>query len=118
MALRKKKAHSSVHVNDCKAALCQNLNGVRLHYLAAGKGNPVILLHGYAETSHMWRPADGGPRGERGRTVIAPDLRGAGQSSTPEAGYTKAEMAQGTIHALVRETGLRAHPACRGMIWG
>ena len=28
----------------------------RLHYLIAGKGEPVLLLHGYAETSHMWRP--------------------------------------------------------------
>ncbi len=32
------------------------LDGVRLHYLAAGKGEPVILLHGYAQNSHMWRP--------------------------------------------------------------
>jgi pimeloyl-ACP methyl ester carboxylesterase len=32
-----------------------NVNGVRLHYLVAGKGQPVVLLHGYAETSHMWR---------------------------------------------------------------
>jgi pimeloyl-ACP methyl ester carboxylesterase len=38
------------------------------------------------------------------RTVIAPDLRGAGQSSTPAAGYTKAEMAQ-DIHALARKLG-------------
>ena len=37
-------------------------------------------------------------------TVIAPDLRGAGQSSTPAAGYTKAEMAQ-DIHALARKSG-------------
>jgi pimeloyl-ACP methyl ester carboxylesterase len=61
-----------------------------------------VLLHGYAETSHMWRPlmehlADT-------HTVIAPDLRGAGQSSTPTSGYTKAEMAQ-DIHALVRKIG-------------
>jgi len=33
-----------------------NVNGVRLHYLVAGEGDPVILLHGYAETSHMWLP--------------------------------------------------------------
>ena len=33
-----------------------NVNGVKLHYLTAGKGEPVILLHGYAENSHMWRP--------------------------------------------------------------
>jgi hypothetical protein len=30
-----------------------NVNGVRLHYLIAGKGDPVILLHGYAQNSHM-----------------------------------------------------------------
>jgi pimeloyl-ACP methyl ester carboxylesterase len=75
---------------------------VRLHYLVAGKGDPVVLLHGYAETSHMWRPlmaklADT-------RTVIAPDLRGAGQSSTPADGYTKAAMAR-DIHALTSKLG-------------
>ena len=32
------------------------VNGVKLHYLVAGKGEPVILLHGYAQNSHMWRP--------------------------------------------------------------
>jgi pimeloyl-ACP methyl ester carboxylesterase len=79
-----------------------NVNGVRLHYLVAGKGDPVVLLHGYAETSHMWRPlmaklADT-------RTVIAPDLRGAGQSSTPADGYTKAAMAR-DIHALTSKLG-------------
>ncbi|MGA9964363.1 MAG: alpha/beta fold hydrolase, partial [Terriglobales bacterium] len=51
-----------------------NVNGVRLHYLAAGKGSPVVLLHGYAETSHMWRPLIAELAGTH--TVIAPDLRG------------------------------------------
>src|SRR6185312_10858508 len=34
------------------------VNGVEIHYLAAGAGDktPVILLHGYAETGHMWLP--------------------------------------------------------------
>jgi pimeloyl-ACP methyl ester carboxylesterase len=79
-----------------------NVNGVRLHYLAAGAGDPVVLLHGYAETSHMWRPLMAELANTH--TVIAPDLRGAGQSSTPDAGYTKAEMAQ-DIHALTRKLG-------------
>jgi pimeloyl-ACP methyl ester carboxylesterase len=78
------------------------VNGVRLHYLSAGTGDPVILLHGYAETSHMWRPLIAKLAGTR--TVIAPDLRGAGQSSTPAAGYAKTEMAQ-DIHALVHKLG-------------
>jgi pimeloyl-ACP methyl ester carboxylesterase len=32
------------------------VNGTRLHYLIAGQGDPVLLLHGFAQTSHMWRP--------------------------------------------------------------
>ena len=34
------------------------VNGVKLHYLQAGSGteSPIVLLHGYAQTSHMWRP--------------------------------------------------------------
>jgi pimeloyl-ACP methyl ester carboxylesterase len=76
-----------------------DVNGVRLHYLAAGQGDPVVLLHGYAETSHMWLPliqklADR-------HTVIAPDLRGFGESSAPADGYTKAALAR-DIHALVK----------------
>jgi pimeloyl-ACP methyl ester carboxylesterase len=79
-----------------------NINGVRLHYLVAGTGDPVVLLHGYAETSHMWRPLMA--ELVNTHTVMAPDLRGAGQSSTPATGYTKAEMAQ-DIHALARKLG-------------
>src|SRR6202049_4164143 len=81
-----------------------NVNGVRLHYLIAGQGDPVVLLHGYAETSHMWRPLIAELAGTH--TVIAADLRGAGQSSTPADGYTKAAMAQ-DIHALVRKLGYK-----------
>jgi hypothetical protein len=57
------------------------VNGVRLHYLAAGKGSLVVLLHGYAETSQMWHPLITELTGTH--TVIAPDLRGAGKSSHP-----------------------------------
>jgi pimeloyl-ACP methyl ester carboxylesterase len=75
------------------------VNGVRLHYLIAGEGEPIILLHGYAQTSHMWRPLI--VELSKTRTVIAPDLRGFGESSAPPDGYTKAAMAQ-DIHALVK----------------
>ncbi len=78
------------------------VNGVRLHYLVAGKGDPVVLLHGYAETSHMWLPLIAKLADKH--TVIAPDLRGFGQSSAPPDGYAKAAMAQ-DIHALVRKLG-------------
>jgi pimeloyl-ACP methyl ester carboxylesterase len=81
-----------------------NVNGVRLHYLATGKGDPVILLHGYAETSRMWRPLM--VELAKTRTVIAPDLRGFGQSSKPISGYDKRTMAQ-DIHALATSLGFR-----------
>jgi pimeloyl-ACP methyl ester carboxylesterase len=76
-----------------------DVNGVKLHYLVAGKGDPVVLLHGFAETSHMWLPLVAKLADQH--TVIAPDLRGFGQSSTPPDGYTKAAMAQ-DIHALMK----------------
>jgi pimeloyl-ACP methyl ester carboxylesterase len=80
------------------------LDGVRLHYLAAGKGEPVILLHGYAQNSHMWRPLIA--ELAKTNTVIAPDLRGFGRSSKPPNGYDKKSMAQ-DIHALAASLGLR-----------
>jgi pimeloyl-ACP methyl ester carboxylesterase len=80
------------------------VSGVRMHYLVAGKGDPIVLLHGYAETSHMWRPLIA--KLAAIHTVIAPDLRGAGQSATPTDGYTKAEMAR-DIRALVSKLGYK-----------
>jgi pimeloyl-ACP methyl ester carboxylesterase len=80
-----------------------DLPGVRLHYLAAGQGDPVVLLHGYAQTSHMWRPLIAELAATH--TVIAPDLRGFGESSIPDGPYTKSAMAQ-DVHALVQSLGL------------
>jgi len=78
------------------------VNGVRIHYLIAGKGEPVMLLHGYAENSHMWRPLI--PELAKTHTVIAPDLRGFGQSSKPSSGYDKKTMAQ-DVHTLAISLG-------------
>jgi pimeloyl-ACP methyl ester carboxylesterase len=80
-----------------------DVNGSRIHYLVAGKGDPIVLLHGYTETSHMWLPLI--DKLSRDHMVIAPDLRGFGQSSLPKEGVTKAEMAQ-DVHALVASLGL------------
>jgi pimeloyl-ACP methyl ester carboxylesterase len=67
------------------------VNGIRLHYLVGGQGSAVVLLHGYAETSHMWRPIM--PLLAQRHTVIVPDLRGAGRSAKPASGYDKKNMA-------------------------
>jgi pimeloyl-ACP methyl ester carboxylesterase len=80
-----------------------DVDGYRIHYLVAGKGDPVVLLHGYAETSHMWLPLM--DKLARDHLVIAPDLRGFGESALPRDGVTKAEMAQ-DVHALVASLGL------------
>ncbi len=75
------------------------VNGVRLHYWIGGSGAPVVLLHGYAETGHMWRPLM--PLLAANHTVIVPDLRGVGDSGKPESGYDKKNMAV-DIHELVK----------------
>ena len=80
------------------------VNGLRMHYLMAGKsGSPVILLHGYAQNSHMWRPL----MKELAKThrVIAPDLRGFGDTTKAESGYDKKTMAQ-DVHGLARSLGV------------
>jgi pimeloyl-ACP methyl ester carboxylesterase len=81
-----------------------DVNGLRMHYLAAGSaGEPVILIHGYAQNSHMWRPL----MAELGKThrVIAPDLRGFGDTTKAGSGYDKKTMAQ-DVHALARSLGI------------
>ena len=100
MTVRKKSR--SLKSSQAIQSRFANVNGTRLHYLLAGTSDPVVLLHGYAETSHMWLPLM--PKLAVRHTVIAPDLRGAGQSATPADGYTKAAMAQ-DIHALTQKLG-------------
>ena len=78
------------------------VGGLEMHYLTAGSGDPVLLLHGFAQTSHMWRPLMA--RLAQTHTVIAPDLRGFGQTAKPASGYTKKAMAQ-DVHALVALLG-------------
>jgi pimeloyl-ACP methyl ester carboxylesterase len=73
-----------------------------LHYLRAGHGAPIVFLHGFAETSHMWRPALAALAHDH--TVLAVDLPGAGGSSRPETGYDKKTMAR-EIRAAVRSLG-------------
>lgn len=58
------------------ASYTAGIEGVELHYLNAGHGAPVILLHGYAETSRMWRPII--PALAEPFNVVAPDLPGFG----------------------------------------
>src|SRR5262245_12340722 len=78
-------------------------DGVKLHYLTAGHGPSVVLLHGYAETSRMWRPLI--PRLAANFTVVAPDLPGIGGSAIPNNGLDMTHAAS-RVHALVKQLGL------------
>jgi len=63
------------------ASKTATVNGLTMHYLTAGHGPAVILLHGYTQTSRMWRPII--PQLATKFTVIAPDLPGIGDSGIP-----------------------------------
>ena len=80
------------------------IDGIKLHYLTAGQGPPLILLHGYAETSRMWRPIL--PVLAERFTMIAPDLPGIGDSAIPANGLDM-KTAAIRIHALALSLGIR-----------
>jgi pimeloyl-ACP methyl ester carboxylesterase len=79
------------------------VEGLKLHYLTAGHGPAVILLHGYTQTSRMWRPII--PLLAEKFTVIAPDLPGIGASEIPADGLDM-KTAAIRIHALAKFLGL------------
>src|SRR4051795_543155 len=80
-----------------------SVDGLALQYLSAGHGPAIVLLHGYAETSRMWRPLI--PRLAEKFTVIAPDLPGIGDSDIPKDGLDM-KSAAARIHTLVKSLGV------------
>ena len=80
-----------------------DVNGVRIYYRRIGRGSPVVLLHGFPQTSYAWRKVM--PLLAERHTVIAPDLRGCGASDRPEGGYDKRTVAS-EIHQLVQQLEL------------
>ena len=80
------------------------VNGIQLHYVMGGKGEPVVLLHGWPETWYSWHRLM--PDLAKNYTVIVPDLRGLGDSSKPPTGYDGKTVAE-DIHQLVGKLGLK-----------
>src|SRR5579872_3635714 len=78
------------------------LDGVTLHYVTAGSGDPLVLLHGWPQTWYEWRRIM--PALAQRYTVIAPDMRGLGDSSRPATGYDKRTVAA-DIRQLVHQLG-------------
>ena len=52
-----------------------SVNGIQMHYVIGGQGNPVVLLHGWPQTWYEWRHVM--PALAKNYTVIVPDLRGS-----------------------------------------
>ena len=76
--------------------------GLRIHYVTAGSGDrTIVFLHGFPQTCHEWRCVIPGLV-EAGFRVIAPDYRGAGQSTKTAGGYDKRTMA-GDVRRLLRD---------------
>jgi pimeloyl-ACP methyl ester carboxylesterase len=71
---------------------------IRVHYRHAGTGTPVILIHGYPETSHEWRIV--GPLLARSHSVFALDTRGHGGTDKPGDGYTRRQLAADIVNVL------------------
>jgi pimeloyl-ACP methyl ester carboxylesterase len=80
-----------------------SVNGIQLHYVMGGQGDPVVLLHGWPQTWYEWHKVM--PALAKNYTVIAPDLRGLGDSSKPATGYDGNTTAE-DIYQLVSQLGL------------
>ena len=95
-------------------------NGLTHHVVIAGEpdGEPVVLLHGFPDTSYLWRNqipvlADAGYR------VIAPDLRGMGDSDKPD-GVKSYSMSNhiGDLRGILAHLGVDGPVRLVGHDWG
>jgi pimeloyl-ACP methyl ester carboxylesterase len=80
------------------------VNGIQIHYVIGGRGDPIVLLHGWPETWYEWRHVM--PALAKNYTVIVPDLRGLGDSSKPVSGYDVKTTAE-DIYQLVSQLGFK-----------
>lgn len=97
---------SSVRANAANGTIASRnavVEGVKIHFLTEGHGPAVILLHGYTQTSRMWRPII--PLLAEKFTVIAPDLPGIGDSEIPKDGLDM-KTAAIRIHGLAPSLGI------------
>jgi pimeloyl-ACP methyl ester carboxylesterase len=90
---------------------------VELHVTTAGAGRPVLLLHGFPDSARLWRRQIG-TLARAGYHVIAPDLRGFGESSRPaEVAAYRMPILIGDVVALLDRFGAE-RAAVVGHDWG
>ena len=92
-----------------------NLKGVRIHFVTTGQGSPVVLLHGWPQTWYEWRHLM--PLLADKFALVAPDLRGLGDSSRPSSGYDKKTVAN-DVWTLMHDHLAHARFAVVGHDWG
>ncbi|RZS41281.1 pimeloyl-ACP methyl ester carboxylesterase [Herbihabitans rhizosphaerae] len=106
---------SSVRVDGPWAHRDLYANGIKLHLAEVGEGPMVVLLHGFAGFWWTWRHQLTA-LGDAGYRVVAPDLRGYGDSDKPPRGYDAWTLA-GDVGGLIKSLGERkAHLVGHG--WG
>ncbi|MDT2008414.1 alpha/beta hydrolase [Rhodococcus opacus] len=99
-----KHSHMSAQMHDLQHGLVPVAEGVRLHYVVAGEGDPVLLIPGWPQSWYAWRfiiPL----LVEAGRRVYAIDPRGFGDSDMPSEGYGLDNVAE-DVHVLIEQLGL------------
>ena len=91
--------------------ITRTVNGANLHLLRAGEGQPLLLLHGWPEFSFTWEPVM--TRLADRFDVIAPDLRGFGDSDKPDGSFGAADQARDMLALLdglgIDRVGLVGH---------
>ena len=78
------------------------INGINIHYVVEGDGDPVLFLHGWPEFWYSWRNQINAFSGQY--QVIVPDMRGFGHSDKPFYGY-ETKTAASDMYELVRQLG-------------
>jgi pimeloyl-ACP methyl ester carboxylesterase len=81
-----------------------HLRDLELHYVTAGAGDPVVLLHGWPQTWYAWRHVIPGLAADH--LVVTPDLRGLGDSARPASGFDKRTIADDIWQLLHDKLGL------------
>ncbi|BAY50456.1 alpha/beta hydrolase fold protein (plasmid) [Scytonema sp. HK-05] len=99
-----KATYNAVDFNCTFTHHTAKVNDVRLHYVMGGKGEPLVMLHGFPQTWYQWRHVM--PALAERYTVLALDMRGMGDSSKPLNGYDKRTVAA-DIYELMRQLGYK-----------
>ncbi|MGC2425550.1 MAG: alpha/beta hydrolase, partial [Nitrososphaeraceae archaeon] len=96
---------TTFHINNVTFShRMATVNGIQMHYVIGGQGNPLVLLHGFPETWYEWRHVM--PALAKNYTVIVPDLRGLGDSSKPPTGYDGKTTAE-DLNQLISHLGFK-----------